>query len=124
MYLKFTHQFLGRYMAQKTVVTLVDDLEGGVADETVEFGLDGVSYTIDLSTGNASKLREALADFVAGARRTRRRVKVAPRRHGETPKPDREQAAAIREWGRRQGYKLADRGRIPANIAAMYHEQA
>ena len=28
-------------MAQKVTVTLVDDLDGGTAEETVEFGIDG-----------------------------------------------------------------------------------
>ena len=31
-------------MAQKVLVSLVDDLDGSEAEETVEFGLDGVSY--------------------------------------------------------------------------------
>src|SRR3712207_9028086 len=56
-------------MAQKVTVTLVDDLDGGKAEETVGFGLDGVSYEIDLSSSNAGKLRDALADFVASARK-------------------------------------------------------
>jgi len=45
-------------VAQKVTVSLIDDLDGDKADETVEFGLDGKSYEIDLSTGNAGKLRE------------------------------------------------------------------
>ncbi|MBO0851506.1 MAG: Lsr2 family protein, partial [Pseudonocardia sp.] len=56
-------------MAQKVTVSLIDDLDGNKADETVEFGLDGKSYEIDLSSGNAGKLRDALADYVAAARR-------------------------------------------------------
>ena len=40
-------------MAQKVKIILVDDLDGGSADETVRFGLDGVSYEIDLSADNA-----------------------------------------------------------------------
>ncbi|MBC7269564.1 MAG: Lsr2 family protein, partial [Streptomyces sp.] len=48
-------------MAQKNVVMLIDDLDGGDADETVSFSLDGVSYEIDLNAGNAAKMREALA---------------------------------------------------------------
>jgi nucleoid-associated protein Lsr2 len=59
-------------MAQKVVVSLVDDLAGGTAEETVAFGLDGRDYEIDLSSANASKLREAVATFVAAARPTRR----------------------------------------------------
>src|SRR6266508_6575330 len=56
-------------MAQKTVTYLVDDLEGGDAEETVKFGLDGTEYEIDLSEKNASALRESLARFVAAGRR-------------------------------------------------------
>ena len=37
-------------MAQKTVVSLIDDLDGeSEADETVEYALDGVTYEIDLA---------------------------------------------------------------------------
>ncbi|MBN9376412.1 MAG: Lsr2 family protein, partial [Cellulomonas sp.] len=42
-------------MAQKVQVLLVDDLDGGTADETVTFALDGISYEIDLTTENAAK---------------------------------------------------------------------
>src|ERR1700746_487733 len=48
-------------MAKKVTVALVDDFDGaGAADETVEFGLDGVTYEIDLSSKNAKKLRDDL----------------------------------------------------------------
>lgn len=57
-------------MAQKTVVSLVDDLDGSEADETVEFGLDGVSYELDLSEDNATALRNALSDYIEHARRS------------------------------------------------------
>lgn len=49
-------------------MSLIDDLDGQVANETVTFGLDGKSYEIDLSDANASKLRDALAVYVAAAR--------------------------------------------------------
>lgn len=35
-------------MARQETVTLTDDIDGGKADETVTFGLDGASYEIDL----------------------------------------------------------------------------
>ena len=62
-------------MAVKTVVELVDDLDGGQADETVSFALDGVTYTIDLSAQHATRLRDVLAGFVAGARKMTSRVR-------------------------------------------------
>lgn len=55
-------------MAKKVTVTLVDDFDGsGAADETVEFGLDGVTYEIDLSTKNATKLRGLVFSFISYA---------------------------------------------------------
>ena len=114
-------------MAQKVTVTLVDDLDGSTAEETVEFGLDGVAYTIDLSSGNAGKLRDVLADFVGGARRAGGRKRVGPGRPaGVKARPasaDREQNQAIREWARKQGMKVSDRGRIPAEVLDAYHQQ-
>jgi len=109
-------------MAQQTIVTLVDDLDGSEADQTVEFGLDGVSYEIDLSEPNAAKLRDVLAGFVSHARRTggRRRGTARPA-GGARPGVDREQNAAIREWARKRGMKVSDRGRIPAEVLEAYH---
>lgn len=111
-------------MAQQVLVSLVDDLDGQVAQETVEFGLDGKSYEIDLSSENAGKLRDALAEFIAAARRpgnARRRPAggaAAPRRAAA----DREQNQAIREWARERGMKVSDRGRIPADLLEAYHQ--
>ncbi|MEC9052532.1 MAG: Lsr2 family protein, partial [Actinomycetota bacterium] len=56
-------------MAQKVQIILEDDLDGGEADETVSFALDGTSYEIDLNEDNATKLREALATYVGHARK-------------------------------------------------------
>ncbi len=56
-------------MAQKVQVVLVDDLDGGTADETVTFSLDGVSYEIDLTHDNAARLRDLLAPYVGHGRR-------------------------------------------------------
>jgi hypothetical protein len=55
-------------VAKQTQWALVDDLDGSPAATTVEFGLDGQSYAIDLSAENVAKLRAALAEFVAAAR--------------------------------------------------------
>ena len=118
-------------MAQKTVVLLIDDLDQSEADETVGFGLDGVSYEIDLSEKNAHMLRDALSDFVEHARRQGGRRRSAPttRAAGRQSKAsagssaaDREQNQAIREWARRQGMTVSDRGRIPAEVTESYNK--
>lgn len=59
-------------MAQRTVIELIDDLDGKVVKqgdgETVNFELDNVQYAIDLSKAHAVKLRQALSPYVqAGA---------------------------------------------------------
>ncbi|HST46233.1 histone-like nucleoid-structuring protein Lsr2 [Jatrophihabitans sp.] len=112
-------------MAQKIQVLLVDDLDGGTATETVTFGLDGSGYEIDLSSENANKLREVLAPFVGHARRASR---ATPSRAATPGKPargsariDREQTQAIREWARKNGHKVSERGRIPASIFEAYN---
>ncbi|HZA11956.1 histone-like nucleoid-structuring protein Lsr2 [Mycobacterium sp.] len=108
-------------MAKKVTVTLVDDFDGeGAADETVEFGLDGVSYEIDLSTKNAKKLREDLKAWIDAGRRVggRRRGRSSGRGRAAI---DREQSAAIREWARRNGYSVSTRGRIPADVIEAFH---
>lgn len=110
-------------------VQLVDDLDGSVAEETVEFGLDGVSYQIDLSSVNAEKIRDRLADYVTHARRSgvrgssvrgRRSPAVAAR--SRSAAVDREQNQAIREWARKRGLKVSERGRISAEVLEAYHQ--
>lgn len=109
-------------MAQKVTVELVDDLDGSRAEETVEFGLDGVGYQIDLSKKNATKLRGALAGYAESARRLGGRKQRSGRRGGRTVMSDREQSQAIRDWARSQGMKVSDRGRISVEVLEAYHK--
>jgi nucleoid-associated protein Lsr2 len=115
-------------MAQKVLVQFVDDLDGSVGEDvsTVSFSLDGVSYEIDLREANAAKLRDSLQDFVDSARRTGGRIKrgvmptQAPSTPARTEARSKEQTKAIREWARKNGHDLADRGRIPANVIEAF----
>ncbi|HYT09900.1 MAG TPA: Lsr2 family protein [Mycobacteriales bacterium] len=117
-------------MAKKVQTLLVDDLDGGEATETVNFSLDGSSYEIDLSAKNADELRDGLARYVGAARKAGRSGGVtAPtrssgRRAGGGTSMDRDQAAAIRSWAKKQGLKVSDRGRIPASIIEQYNQSA
>ncbi len=117
-------------MAQKVQVLLVDDLDGGEASETVSFALDGSSYEIDLSGKNAEELRDALAKYVGAARKAGRstassgRSSSTARRGGGSASMDRDQAAAIRSWAKKQGLQVSDRGRIPATIIEQYNSSA
>jgi hypothetical protein len=111
-------------MAQKHIVQLIDDLDGGVATETVSFGLDGANYEIDLSQKNAAKLRDALANYVAASRRSGgggRSRGSGGRRSGRPSRSDREQTQAIREWARKNGFKIGEKGRIPGEVLDAYN---
>ena len=111
-------------VARQIITVLTDDIDGGNADRTVEFGLDGVSYTIDLSEKNIAKLRKALDPYLAAGTRASRTANG--RRGGSTPTPlrsNREQNQAIREWASKNGYELSERGRIPSSIVEAYNNR-
>lgn len=114
-------------MAQKHIVQLIDDLDGGAADETVAFSIDGASYEIDLSATNAAGLRDSLANYVANARRaTGRSQRVIANngvRRARPARGDREQTQAIREWARSNNFKVGEKGRIPGHIVEAYNSQ-
>ncbi|PXY18983.1 histone-like nucleoid-structuring protein Lsr2 [Prauserella muralis] len=114
-------------MAQQVLVSLVDDLDGSEADETIEFGLDGISYEIDLSTENAEELRDALAQYIEHARRAGGRKRAAGKRaNGQAParssSAERQQNQAIRAWARENGFEINDRGRIPSEVTEAYRQ--
>lgn len=106
-------------MAKQIITRLIDDIDGGEADETVEFALDGIRYTIDLSAKNAEELRRIFGPYVdngtlAGTQARR----VHPGRPEDTPAGRRR----IRDWARTQPpfADLSERGRIPAEVIAAY----
>ena len=111
-------------MARQVITTLIDDLDGKAADRTVEFSLDGTSYTIDLSEANAGKLRKALDPFIeagtrlgrAGSGRIAGRSPSAPTRTAGS----RDENRLIREWAAENGHQISERGRIPQNVSNAY----
>lgn len=107
-------------MAQKVIATLIDDIDGSEAQESVRFGLDGVDFDIDLSAKHAERLREALAEYVAAARRVGgRKLKSAV----GTPKPSHDlDLTLVREWARSQGLPVSDRGRVANDIIEGYKQ--
>lgn len=112
-------------MAQQVKVILVDDLDGGPADETVTFALDGVSYEIDLSGQHAGELREGLSSWVGHARKLGSRP--GPARRGGGPARGRSggsgnDTAAIREWAKQNGHQVSERGRIASSVVEAYRQ--
>jgi len=107
-------------MAQRVQVVLTDDVDGGVAEETVSFGVDGSSFEIDLSGANAEKLRNAFAPYVGAARCPGRTGRGRGRSgSGAPPAAVRRESggnAAIREWARANGHAVSERGRVSQQV--------
>lgn len=103
-------------MAQRVVVTLSDDIDGGEAAETVSFGLDGKSYEIDLNPTNAKKLRMALEPYIQAGRKQSKSGK-AYRHTAVAPDP-----AAVRAWARSHQMDVPARGRIPKKVYEAFAE--
>jgi hypothetical protein len=113
-------------MARKVQVILSDDLDDSIsADETVTFALDGTTYEIDLSEKNAAEMRDVLGKYVSAARKVSSRSRASSgagrsRATGGGGRMDREQAGAIRDWARKNGHAVSDRGRIPASVVEAF----
>jgi hypothetical protein len=101
-------------MSSKVVVLLEDDVDGGEAAETVEFGLDGTTYAIDLSEQNAKKLRETLDGYVSKAR------KVSVRRSTGRKTSSGIDIHAVRAWAEANGIEVSKRGRISRDIVSQF----
>lgn len=116
-------------MAKQTIVSLLDDLDGKPADETVVFGLDGAEYEIDLTEKHAEELRKALAKYITKGRRRPavRRTPAGLIRQARQPfrgpnAPKTSNNREIRAWAQANGHQVADRGAIPLEIREAYEK--
>jgi hypothetical protein len=105
--------------AQKIQTLFVDDIDGGEAEGTVRFGLDGVGYEIDLSVVHSEELHKALAPYITHARKSSGTRRAARGRSGNGSAVD---THKVREWARGQGIEIKDRGRVPADIVEKYRQ--
>lgn len=107
-------------MAQRVETTLVCDLTGEQADETIEFGFEGKAYRIDLTRNHAEGFREIMADYVGAAAPIG--MAAGKTRRVTGARRSREQTQAIREWARTQGHSVSERGRIPLQIQQAFEQ--
>jgi hypothetical protein len=107
-------------MAQKIQTLFIDDLDGGEADGTVRFGLDGTDYEIDLNAKHAQELRDALARYVNAARRAGGGAR-SPARSGHRAQANGLNTTEVREWAKTQGIDVKDRGRVPAELVVKFN---
>ena len=109
-------------MAQKTLIQLVDDLDGSALvdgeGKTVTFALEGVSYEIDLSQSHVDELTQALAPYIAVGRKVGGRKSTARTSVG---KSDPAELQKIRDWAKNNGHAVSDRGRIAASVRDAYN---
>ena len=104
-------------MAQRIQTLFIDDIDGGPADGTVRFGLDGADYEIDLSGEHTDELRKALGKYIEHSRKVGGAASRSPRGLRTAPAID---TAKVREWAKGNGYDIKDRGRVPADLVAKY----
>jgi hypothetical protein len=110
------HRSTEKFMAQRIHTLFIDDIDGGAAEGTVRFGLDGADYEIDLSGEHSNELRTTLGKYIEHSRKVGA-ARRASRGRGAGSAID---TAKVREWARESGYDIKDRGRVPADLVAKY----
>ena len=115
-------------MARKTetitTTKFFDDVDGTEVKEAdlqrVKFSWKGKAYAIELSKKNAAAFEKAIKPYVdkaaldLGTRPARRSKGRSSSASG------RKDLAEVRAWARSNGYEVAERGRIPADVIAAY----
>jgi hypothetical protein len=105
-------------MAQKIQTLFIDDIDGGEAEGTVRFALDGAEYEIDLNAKHSQELRSALGKYVTHARKAGGGARRGTARGGR--RASTADTVAVRAWARENGVDIKDRGRVPADVVAKY----
>lgn len=105
-------------MAKRTVIELIDDLDGSEATETVRLALDGSEYEIDLAGQNADELRGVAARLLrAGRKAAGSSSKPIPAVRRLSPAAD---TKAVRAWAAENGIKINSRGRVEDDVVQRY----
>lgn len=120
-------------MARKTetitTTKFFDDLDGTEVKEAdlqrIKFGWKGKAYAIELSKKNAAAFEKAIKPYVDkaasdGAPRQSRKGHGRASGSSRTSGSGRKDLADIRAWARDNGYQVAGRGRIPADVIAAF----
>ena len=111
-------------VAEIFIRQLIDDLDGKPIDtglgHNVTFSYQGTDYRIDLRPTNADKIEVAFAPYIKVAEK----VPSARKAHAQAPTVAKklgsgrsaEQLKAIREWAGKNGFDVAIRGRVKAEV--------
>ncbi|MDQ1735389.1 MAG: hypothetical protein QOH56_1640 [Pseudonocardiales bacterium] len=109
-------------MARETVTRLIDDIDGSPARVTIQFAVNNVEYSIDLSSENARMFEKSVEPYITAGRRIST-ARAARKKATSTAGFSRSRLdlAAIRDWAIREGHNVADRGRIPGVVIEAFH---
>ena len=109
-------------MAQRVVKTVISDMSGTeLSDrdgESIEFAYRGVQYVIDLTKKEARDFDKALSTYVEHASVVQPRRGSSSKRSASKASPG--DLQEIREWARSNGFEVADRGRVKAEVIAAF----
>ncbi|MCX4405880.1 MULTISPECIES: Lsr2 family protein [unclassified Streptomyces] len=103
-------------MAIRSIVE--SDLSGKPDAATATFGLGDTWYEIDLTAEEQKKLEEALKPYL----KVSRKAGKTPPKQRVVPETTAEERDRIREWAKKEGYDLAERGRITKKVMKAYDE--
>lgn len=123
-------------MAKTVIVRAICDRcqaegnEGVDSAEEVSFSFDGYSYTLDLCPPHAEDFHGTIQSLItwstvssplAPSRRGRGAGTTGSDHPREPARRDKEQTGAIRDWANANGFKVSNRGRIPAEVEQAYN---
>lgn len=115
---------LGRHsVAKKTLILMTDDIDGSEAAESVEFGIDGNLYSIDLSAAHAEELRDRLTayrEFGTSLGRYHPRSAATGTAKRALNRGDKERNLDIRRWAEENHLPIKARGKISDAVITKY----
>jgi hypothetical protein len=106
-------------MAKEVVERYLDDLDGSEGASPITFGLDSVTYEIDLNQKHENELRMKLGPYVEVARR----VRLVGRGQRQSTLAGKERNTAIRAWALEEGVELPARGRFADVVQEAFNAQ-
>ncbi len=114
-------------MAKRTIESLIDDLDGSEASQTIEFAYKGKAYRLDLNDTNAAELEEALAPYIAAAQNmavdggtTRRTRSGGPRVASSGLSVGDYDPKEVRAWAQANNVEVSPRGRVSAKVVEQF----
>lgn len=110
-------------MARRVITDTISDISGELieGDGEVSFALDGQEYEIDLTEAEREQLVVSLGRWIEHARKVRGATNTK-RRRTRTTLPTAVNLTTVREWAKKQGLEVSERGRIAASTIKAFED--